>query len=73
MGEQFAHMQGVKGYNEEAGTWTGTLDELMTETGLNMDAATLQLAIEQGMSNALKNSTINGKIELNGSSFVEFQ
>ena len=73
MGAQFAHMQGVKGYNEEAGTWTGTLDELMTETGLNMDAATLQLAIEQGMSNALKNSTINGKIELNGSSFVEFQ
>ncbi|MAF43331.1 MAG: hypothetical protein CMI54_04050 [Parcubacteria group bacterium] len=73
MGAQFAHMQGVKGYNAEAGTWTGTLDELMAVTDMKMDAATMQLAIEQGMSNALKNSTVNGKIDLNGTSFVEFQ
>jgi len=73
MAGQYAHMEGVKGYNQSAGEWTGTLDELLSVTDIGMSARDIENAVEQGMSRALKNSTLNGTIDINGSSMIEYQ
>ena len=73
MAGQYAHMEGVKGYNQSAGEWTGTLDELLRVTDIGMAARDIENAVEQGMSRALKNSTLNGTIDINGSSMIEYQ
>ena len=68
MAGQYGHMQGVQGYNQRAGEWTGTLDELMSATGLGLDAATIELAIEHGMSKALDSAKVRGVMDANNDS-----
>lgn len=65
MGVQYGHMESVKNWNQKTGEYTGTLDQLLSDAGTNMDAATIQLAIEQGMSKALERAKVQNVMSTN--------
>ena len=65
MGAQYGHMKSVQNWNQKTGEYTGTLDQLMSDVGGNMDAATIQLAIEQGMSKALERAKVQNVMSTN--------
>ena len=68
MGAQYGHLKSVQNWNRKTGEYTGTLDQLMSDVEIGMDAATLQLAIEQGMSKALESAKVRGVMDANNDS-----